>query len=102
MVVIDVIEAFEKAIESNFPIGVFFSSNYCSTCKALSAKLKNDENFFEVDIEKLQQVVSIAEVYSAPTIVIYMKGKQLNKFSGIFSLEEVFDYIDRLKKYVCA
>lgn len=101
MVEIDSIEAFEKVIESDIPIGIIFTSNDCSACKALSAKLKNEENFFEVNIEKLSQIVSVAEVYSAPTIVIYMKSKQLNKFSGVFSLQEIFRYIERLKEYVC-
>ncbi|MGE4547658.1 MAG: thioredoxin family protein [Desulfurella sp.] len=102
MKVIDSILAFEKIIDNKVPVGVLFTTSNCSTCKALSLKLKNEDNFFEVDIEKLSQIVSITNIYSAPTIAIYLDKKQINVFSGVFSLNEVLDYIERVKSYVCA
>ncbi|OSS41265.1 hypothetical protein DESAMIL20_818 [Desulfurella amilsii] len=102
MEVIDLIEAFEKNIDSKVPVGILFSTSDCSTCKALSFKLKDKENFFEVDIEKLPQIVSITNIYSAPTIAVYLDKKQINVFSGVFSLNEVLNYIERVKNYVCA
>ncbi|HHS48347.1 MAG TPA: thioredoxin [Desulfurella acetivorans] len=102
MKVIDSILAFEKIIDNKVPVGVLFSTSNCSACKALSLKLKNEDNFFEVDVEKLSQIVSITNIYSAPTIAIYLDKKQINVFSGVFSLNEVLDYIERVKSYVCA
>jgi thioredoxin-like negative regulator of GroEL len=102
MKAIDSIEAFEKSIDSKVPVGILFTTSNCSTCKALSLKLKDEDNFFEIDIEKLPQVVSITNIYSAPTIAVYLDKKQINVFSGVFSLNEVLDYIERVKSYVCA
>ncbi len=99
---IDSIEVFEKVIDCPSPIGILFSASDCSTCKALALKLKDEENFFEIDIEKWPAVVGIAHVFSAPTIAIYLNKKQINVFSGVFSLDEVLGYIDRIKNYVCA
>jgi thioredoxin-like negative regulator of GroEL len=99
---IESIEAFEKSIDSKAPVGILFTTSNCSTCKALSLKLKDKNNFFEIDIEKLPHIVSITNIYSAPTIAVYLERKQINVFSGVFSLNEVLDYIERVKSYVCA
>ncbi len=98
---IDSIEAFERVIDCSTPIGILFSTSDCSTCKALALKLKDKENFFEIDIESLPSIVSISHIFAAPTIAIYLNKKQINVFSGVFSLDEVLDYINRIKNYVC-
>lgn len=101
MKVIDSIEAFEKSIDSKVPVGILFSTSNCSTCKALAFKLRDEDNFFEIDIEKLPEIVSVTNIYSAPTIAIFLNRKQINVFSGVFSLNEVLSYIERVKSYVC-
>ncbi|SDC40232.1 Thioredoxin [Desulfurella multipotens] len=100
MKVIDSLDGFNKAIDSKPLIGILFSSNSCSTCKALSFKLKDRDDFFEVYIDNLPQIVSVTNIYSAPTIAIYFKKKQINVFSGVFSLNDVLDYIERVQNYV--
>ena len=46
MEVIDSMDGFNKAIDSKPLVGILFSSNSCSTCKALSFKLKDRDDFF--------------------------------------------------------
>lgn len=98
---IDTIERFEQLVKLKSVQIMLFVTKHCSTCKSLSYKLKDLDNAHELDIESLPSIYSFANVYSAPTIIIYFAGKEMNRFSGVFSLEDVYQYINRVKQYVC-
>ena len=85
-------------------IGMFlfqFGMNNCAPCHSIKNKLKdysetNEElEIYYVPCEQFQQLAAKLSIFTVPTILLYVEGKQTLKVSGYFSLEEVFMKIER-------
>ena len=80
---------------------LLFSSEKCSVCNALKPKLEKLAERFgvafkEVKLEENPQECAQKMVFAAPTVILEENGKELNRWSGIFSLEEVENFLNRL------
>ena len=96
------IENIENTIKENLAVMVYFSAPTCNVCHALKPKLLDavNTNFKEfkivsVDISVEQEVAAHYSVFSIPTVLIFLDGKEFLRKSRHMSVEEVIREIKR-------
>ena len=80
---------------------LFFSSDRCAVCRPLREKLEklSDElglSFREIKIEESPQEAAQRLVLSAPTLILEDRGREVRRWSGVFSPLEVEEFLRRL------
>ncbi len=91
---------FETIINSEKPILVDFFATWCGPCKILAPILKEVKDslgeritIIKIDVDKNQQLASNYQVRGVPTIILFQKGNQLWRQSGVLSKEEIIKTI---------
>ena len=96
------IENINKTIKENLAVMVYFSAPTCNVCHALKPKLVEaiKDNFKEFKIESVD--ISVEEdiaphfgVFSIPTVLIFLDGKEFLRKSRHMSVGEVINEIKR-------
>ena len=80
---------------------VLFSSKRCNVCSALKPKVEELAKRFglkmnEVVIEEEPAKAAQLMVFSAPTLLILEKGREVKRWSGVFSISDVEEFIQRV------
>ena len=76
---------------------VDFYADWCGPCKMLGAVLENmDINVVKVNTDNHQDLAIKYGVMSIPTVYIYKDGKEVSKFIGFKSKEEINEIINNL------
>ena len=96
------IETINETLNNNPAVMLYFSAPSCNVCHALKPKLTHaiEENFeaFEIlsiDISQQPEVASHFGVFTIPTILIFLDGKEFLRKSRNMSVEEVVGAIRR-------
>lgn len=96
------IENIEKTIKENLCVMVYFSAPTCNVCHALKPKLLEalDKNFDgfkveSVDISVEEDIAPHFGVFSIPTVLIFLDGKEFLRKSRHMSVDEVVNAIKR-------
>ena len=96
------IENINQILEQKEAVMLYFSSPSCSVCHVLKPKLESaiKENFdlFEVvgiDIATSQELAAHFGVFTAPTVIIYLGGREFLRKSRNMSVDEVVREIAR-------
>lgn len=91
---------FQEIINSEKPVLLDFYATWCGPCKMLAPILKDVKNklgeqisIIKIDVDKNQELASIQQVRGVPTMMLYQKGKQLWRQSGVLSVEEIISII---------
>lgn len=80
----------------------WLSSGPLSPCSAIKNRIERWESSHPsvhsvyVPIEKYPELAAQNGILSAPSVVLYWNGKELLKKNGYFSMELVFDQIDKV------
>jgi len=92
----------ETIIQENQAVMLYFSAPTCNVCHALKPKLfEAMESNFEVfekvsiDISEAQDVAAHFGVFTIPTIIVFLEGKEFFKKSRNMSIDEVIKEIQR-------
>lgn len=95
------IESIDKFIEDNYITLGYFSTEYCSVCKALKPKIvaiadsyKQVEMFYS-GIDKNQELSGKFMVFTVPTIILFIEGKEHKRFARYVSTNEIRESIER-------
>jgi thioredoxin 1 len=93
-------DSFQNLINSDKPVLIDFYATWCGPCQMLGPILKEvKENLGErvsiikIDVDKNQEIASVYQVRGVPTMILFQKGKQLWRQSGVLSKEEIIQTI---------
>jgi thioredoxin-like negative regulator of GroEL len=81
---------------------VDFFSNACGVCVAVKRRLESLEadfpqwEFVSVDAQKYPETAGEYSVFTVPTVLILLEGRELNRWSRYFSIEEIVRYLERI------
>jgi len=96
---------FSDLINQDKPILIDFFAEWCGPCKTMSPILKavkdnlgNDISIIKVDVDKNQSLASKYQVRGVPTLMLFKKGKQLWRQSGVLSSKEIISIINQNTK----
>lgn len=94
-------ESFSELINSNTPVLVDFSAEWCGPCKMMAPILKqlHDQmgdkiRIIKIDIDQSPGAANAYQVQSVPTLILFQKGKKLWRQSGVmqtFELKKVIE-----------
>lgn len=92
--------SFDQLIQSDKPVLIDFYATWCGPCQMLGPILKEVKDqlgdrvsIIKVDVDKNQELAAMQQVRSVPTMLLFQKGKQLWRQSGVLSKEEIIKNI---------
>lgn len=92
--------SFSKITDSEIPVLVDFYADWCGPCKMLGPILKQvkDEmgesiKIVKIDVDKNQSIASKYQVRGVPTMLLFKKGKQLWRQSGVLQKDAIVQII---------
>lgn len=96
-------ESFENTLkESELPVLVDFSADWCPPCKMMEGVLeevnkefKDTIKFAKVNVEKETQLAEEYQVGSLPTIVFFKEGKELSRTEGFNDVKELSSKLNK-------
>ena len=95
-------ESFRDLVNSDIPVLVDFSAEWCGPCKMmkpileeLHEKMGDDLRIIKVDIDRSPQAASFYNVSSVPTLILFHKGNILWRQAGVVpavSLQKIINH----------
>ena len=92
--------SFSKIIDSEIPVLVDFYADWCGPCKMLAPILKQvkDEmgeaiKIVKIDVDKNKSIASKYNVRGVPTMLLFKKGKQLWRQSGVLQKNDIVQVV---------
>ena len=78
-------EAFEEAVNTDSPMIIDFSAEWCGPCKMLAPLIDGIEGTekYKVDIEILPELAKEYGVTTVPTVIIFRNGEALDTIIGV-------------------
>ncbi|MBI4947535.1 MAG: thioredoxin [Bacteroidetes bacterium] len=93
---------FNELINSNEPVLIDFSAEWCGPCKMmapilkeLASKLNGKARILKVDIDKNPAAASQYGVRSVPTLILFKKGEIKWRQSGTANASQLADIVSQ-------
>lgn len=93
--------SFQKLINSETPVLIDFSAEWCGPCKALAPILKQvakattgKAKIIKIDVDKNPEIAQQLSIRGVPTMIIYKQGKQLWRQSGVIQANELIGILE--------
>ena len=87
---------FQELLNSDTPVLVDFTAEWCGPCKMMAPELKklvemhgDSLRVIKVDIDKNPAAANAYQVQSVPTLMLFRKGQQLWRQSGAMSASQI-------------
>lgn len=91
----------EEVLQSDLPVLVDFWADWCAPCMMLapiieeiSDELDGRVNVCKIDVDQAQDLVATYGVMSIPTLMIFSKGKEVERTVGYMSKEDVLTFVE--------
>jgi thioredoxin-like negative regulator of GroEL len=95
-------EELNKNINANKAALIYFSSPECSVCKVLKPKVEEmiqelfpEIKLFYVDISESPLISGQCRIFSIPTILVFLEGKEFIRKSRNIGLDELAGNLER-------
>ncbi len=87
---------FQELLNSDTPVLVDITATWCGPCKMMAPELKklvemhgDNLKVIKVDIDKNPSAAQAYQVQSVPTLMLFLKGRQLWRQSGVMSAAQL-------------
>lgn len=97
-------DQFQTTINEEKISVIDFFATWCGPCKMLgpvfeqvSNEMKNEANFLKIDIDQFNEIASMYQVQSVPTIIFFKNGKEIGRHIGFIDSENLKNKINSLK-----
>lgn len=106
MKILDSLENIDKFVMENKIALLYFTSQNCSVCVALLPKIKEFLKKYsnianaKVEINEVQLAVGKYSIFTAPTIIMFIEGKEVIRESRFISIIELQEKIRRLINFI--
>lgn len=91
---------FNNIIQSEKPVLIDFFATWCGPCQTLAPILKEVKDqlgdrisIIKIDVDKNQQIAAQYQVRGVPTMILFQKGKQLWRQSGVVDANNLIKII---------
>lgn len=91
---------FDTIINSETPVLIDFFASWCGPCKALTPILEDVKRelgekvkIVKIDVDKNQPIAAKYQVRGVPTMMLFKKGKQVWRQSGVLQKAEIISVI---------
>lgn len=89
-------DSFQNIINSDKPVLIDFFATWCGPCQMLAPVLKEVKesmgdrvSIIKIDVDKNQELAAKYQVRGVPTMMLFQKGQQLWRQSGVLSKEDI-------------
>ncbi len=93
-------KTFQDFLQSDQAVLVDFFATWCGPCQTLSPILKEVKDtmgdqlsILKIDVDKNQSLAANYHVRGVPTLLLFVKGKQVWRQSGVISKQELVQLI---------
>ena len=97
------IKEFQELLDNNGLLLSYYSYEACSVCKVLKPKvievISNEypkTNFVYVDVKKHPEISAQNQVFTVPTILFYVDGKEYFRLGRNFGIDELRYKIEKI------
>lgn len=94
--------SFQEVINSNKPVLVDFSAEWCGPCKMMAPILKQAKDaigekatIIKVDVDKNRQAAEYYQVQGVPTLILFKNGQIKWRESGVVQANTLVQLIEQ-------
>ena len=94
--------SFSQLIQSDIPVLVDFSAEWCGPCKMLAPVLSEVKKrvgdkvkIIKIDIDKNESVARSFNVQSVPTLIVFQKGETKWRQSGLMTAVQLENVLQK-------